>query len=122
MKLNKRRIFPLIYFSLYLIVALTIALNQPLNDTFPSLCNPPDEHSRYKVPLYICNHGTIPTGFEEELFSGGCRWTYGFYTLLPYMVQGYVMRFVNLFTDSPLVLLYAARLVNVTIGLAMAYV
>lgn len=122
MKLNKGKILPLIYFSLYLIVALTIALNQPLNDTFPSLCNPPDEHSRYKVPLYICNHGTIPTGFEEELFSGGCRWTYGFYTLLPYMVQGYVMRFVNLFTDSPLALLYAARLVNVTIGLAMAYV
>ncbi len=122
MKTNKGKILPLIYFSLYLIVTLTIALNQPLNDTFPSLCNPPDEHSRYKVPLYICNHGTIPTGFEEELFSGGCRWTYGFYTLLPYMVQGYFMRFVNLFTDSPLALLYAARLVNVTIGLAMAYV
>lgn len=110
----------LLYFALYLTAALTIALNQPLNDTLPSLCNPPDEHSRYKVPLYICNHGTLPTGFEEELFSGECRWTYGFYTLLPYMLQGYVMRFVNLFTDSPLALLYAARLVNVAIGLCMA--
>lgn len=109
-----------LYFALYLTVALTIALNQPLNDTLPSLCNPPDEHSRYKVPLYICNHGTLPTGFEEELFSEGCGWTYGFYTLLPYMVQGYTMRFVNLFTDSPLALLYTARMVNVTIGLSMA--
>ncbi len=112
----------MLYFVIYLVVTLTIALNQPLNDTFPSLCNPPDEHSRYKVPLYICNHGTLPTGFEEELFSGDCKWTYGFYTLLPYMVQGYVMRFVDLFTDSPLTLLYAARLVNVAIGFIMAYI
>lgn len=116
----REKILLVFYFVLYLTVALTIALNQPLNDTFPSLCNPPDEHSRYKVPLYICNHGTLPTGFEEELFSGECRWTYGFYTLLPYMVQGYVMRFVNLFTDSPLALLYTARLVNVALGFGMA--
>ena len=111
----------LLYFVIYLVVTLTVALNQPLNDTLPSLCNPPDEHSRYKVPLYICNHGTLPTGFEEELFSGDCKWTYGFYTLLPYMVQGYAMRFVHLFTDSRLILLYTARLVNVAIGLLMAY-
>lgn len=122
MKKNTEKGLTLLYFILYLAAALTIALNQPLNDTYPSLCNPPDEHSRYMVPLYICNHGTIPTGFEEELFSGECRWTYGFYTLLPYMVQGYVMRFVNLFTDSPLALLYTARLVNVTMGLVMAYI
>ena len=54
------------YFFLYLIVALTIALNQPLNDTYPSLCNPPDEHSRYKVPLYICNHGTPPKDLKRN--------------------------------------------------------
>lgn len=120
MKKTTEKGITLFYFVLYLTAALTIALNQPLNDIYPSLCNPPDEHSRYKVPLYICNHGILPTGFEEELFSGGCRWTYGFYTLLPYMVQGYVMRFVNLFTGSPLTLLYAARLVNVATGFAMA--
>ena len=77
---SREKLLMLLYLGIYLTVALTIALNQPLNDTFPSLCNPPDEHSRYKVPLYICNHGTLPTGFEEELFSGDCRWTYGFYT------------------------------------------
>ena len=110
----------IIYFALYLIAALTIALNQPLKDTYPFLCNPPDEHSRYMVPLYICENGTLPTGFEEELFSGECRWTYGFYTLLPYMIQGYAMRFVSLFTKSALALLYTARLVNVMIGLLTA--
>nr|WP_300838053.1 DUF2142 domain-containing protein [uncultured Acetatifactor sp.] len=122
MKWSREKSLTVFYFALYLVAALTIALHQPLNDTYPLLQNPPDEHSRYKVPLYICNHGTLPTGYEEELFSGDCRWTYGFYTLLPYMAQGYAMRFVNLFTDSEVALLYTARLVNVTIGFVMAYI
>lgn len=122
MKWNKEKSITLLYLMIYLAAALTIALHQPLGDTPPSFCNPPDEHSRYKVPLYICEHGSLPTGFEEELLSADCKWTYGFYTLLPYMAQGYAMRFVNLFTDSPLALLYAARLVNVCIGLCMAIV
>lgn len=110
----------LVYLTIYLIAALTLAFCQPLHGT-DSLCNPPDEHSRYRVPLYICNHGTLPTGFEEELFSEDVKWTYGFYTLLPYILQGLAMRCVNLFTDSPLALLYAARMVNVICGLMMAY-
>lgn len=123
MKEKANKYISLLYFTLYLAVALTLALSQPLSDNaYPPLSNPPDEHSRYKVPLYICSHGTLPTGFEEELISGDCRWTYGFYTLLPYMIQGYAMRFVDLFTDSPLALLYTARLVNVILGLIMAYV
>ena len=122
MKLSREKSLVIVYFLIYLAAALTIALHQPLNDTYPYMSNPPDEHARYKVPLYICEHGTLPTGFEEELFSGDCRWTYGFYTLLPYMVQGYIMRFVNLFTDSPLALLYTARMVNVAFGFLMAYV
>ncbi len=122
MKLSREKSLVIVYFLIYLATALTIALHQPLNDTYPYLSNPPDEHSSYRVPLYICEHGTLPTGFEEELFSGDCRWTYGFYTLLPYMVQGYIMRFVNLFTNSPLALLYTARMVNVAIGFLMAYV
>ncbi len=118
MKKEKSIIF--VYLLIYLVAALTIAINQPLYDSPPLFGNPPDEHSRYMVPLYICEHGTLPTGFEEELFSGGCKWTYGFYTLLPYMVQGYAMRFVNLFTDSSLALLYTARFVNVLFGLFLA--
>ena len=121
MKTKKERSIVIIYLVLYLVAALTVALHQPLRDTFPSLCNPPDEHSRYMVPLYICQHGSLPAGFEEELFSEGCRWTYGFYTLLPYMIQGYAMRFVNLFTNSALVLLYTARLVNVLFGFLTAW-
>lgn len=122
MKRNKERGITILYLAVYLIAALTLALHQPLNDTPPSFLNPPDEHSRYKVPMYICEHGTLPTGFEEELLSADCKWTYGFYTLLPYMIQGYAMRFVNLFTDSSLALLYTARFVNVFFGFLMAIV
>ena len=55
------------------------------------LCGRKVIRKQNKVPLYICNHGTLPTGFEDELLSGDCKWTYGFYTLLPYMVQGGVI-------------------------------
>lgn len=119
---KKEKNIIVLYFLLYLAAALTIAFHQPLYDTPPLFSNPPDEHSRYRVSLYICSHGTLPTGYEEELLSADCKWSYGFHTLLPYMVQGYAMRFVNLFTDSPLVLLYTARLVNVITGLLTAYV
>lgn len=118
--MNRKRI-TIFYFVLFLIASLSVALLQPLKDTPPVFQNAPDEHARYLVPLYICENGTLPTGYEEELLSKECRWSYAFYTLLPYMVQGYTMRFVNLFTDSPLALLYTARLVNVGCGLIMAW-
>lgn len=120
--MTTRKKITIFYFVLFLIVSLSVALFQPLADTPPLFQNAPDEHARYLVPLYICEHGTLPTGYEEELLSGGVRWSYGFYTLLPYMVQGFCMRFVSLFTDSPLALLYTARLVNVCCGLMMAWV
>ena len=118
--MTTRKKITILYFVLFLIASLSVALFQPLADTPPLFQNAPDEHARYLVPLYICEHGTLPTGYEEELLSGGVRWSYGFYTLLPYMIQGLCMRFVSLFTDSPLALLYTARLVNVCCGLIMA--
>lgn len=108
------------YFIIYMAAALVLVFNQPLYDR-QLHSNPPDEVVRYKVPLYICEHGSLPTGYEEELTFVDVDYTYGFYTLLPHIVQGYVMRFVNLFTNSELALLYTARLVNVFMGLMMAY-
>lgn len=121
MKTKREKHITASYFLLYIVTALTLVINQPLYD-FERFSNPPDEVARYKVPLYICNYGKLPTGYEEELLVKEVDYTYGFYTLLPYIVQGYVMRFVNLFTDSPLMLLYAARLTDMCTGLIMAYV
>lgn len=121
MEMKRERYAAGMYFILYIVMASILVLHQPLyNRTLHS--NPPDEVVRYKVPLYICSHGTLPTGFEEELTFVDVDYTYGFYTLLPHIAQGYAMRFVNLFTDSDLVLLYTARFVNVCFGLIMAYI
>ena len=115
-----------IIFTLYLLgflaLALTIALLQPLANTPPLFGNPPDEHARYLIPQFICKYGRIPTGLEEEVRIPAYGFSYALYNVFPYIVQGYIMRFVSLFTESEIALLYTARLVNVTFGLLMAMV
>ncbi len=109
-----------IYIGLFVVLAVTLALHQPLTNTPPLYGNPPDEHSRFKVPLFICRYGVLPTGFEEEVRIPGYGFSYALYNVLPYIVQGWVMRAVSLFTGAELHLLYAARLVNVATGVCMA--
>jgi 4-amino-4-deoxy-L-arabinose transferase-like glycosyltransferase len=84
--------------------------------------NPPDEYNRYLIPQYICNHGTLPNGFDEEIRIPGYGFSYAFQPVLPYMFQGYAMRLVSVFTNSETAFLYTARLVNTFLGLIMAYV
>ena len=122
MWLKKDKFILILYLLFFFIVAASMALYQPLADSPPNYGNPPDEHARYLVPLYICENGVIPTGFEEEIRIPGYGFSYGIYNVFPYIVQGYIMRFVSLFTDSALILLYAARFVNVISGTLMAAV
>ena len=103
-------------------MALTMAIFQPLGDTPPLMVNPPDEHARFLVPYYISQTGRIPTGFEEAVRIPSYGFSYALYNAFPYIVQGYVMWIVEQFTDSALMLLYAARLVNVASGVCMAVV
>lgn len=112
----------IIYILGFLILTLSVAWSQPLANTPPLYGNPPDEHARYLVPKYICEHGVLPTGFEEEIRIDAYGFSYGLYNVFPYIVQGYVMRFVDLFTDSEVILLYSARTVNVLFGVLMATV
>lgn len=121
--LKKKELLILILYLLgFLVFAMTLVLYQPLADSPPGYCNPPDEHVRYLIPKYICEHGVIPTGLEEEIRIKSYGFSYGLYNTFPYIIQGYLMRFVDLFTDSQLALLYTARMVNVFFGLCMAYV
>jgi len=105
----------LCYFGLYLAVGLSLLIKQPFG-------NPPDEYNRYLIPQYIAQNGTLPNGYEESIRIGGYGFSYGFQPILPYMLQGYAMRFVTLFTDSPTALLYTARSVNLLLGLCTAWV
>lgn len=111
-----------LYILIFLIAASSVALAQPLYDTPPVYANAPDEHARYLVPLYICEHGTLPNAYDEEVRIPGYGSSYAVYNVLPYIFMGFVMRFVNLFTDSDLYLLYSARFVNVLFGAVMAFV
>lgn len=117
---NKERYFLIAYVLFFFVVASSIALFQPLANTPPTWANPPDEHARYLIPQFICKYGKIPTGFEEEIRIPGYGFSYAFYNVFPYIVMGYVMRFVSLFTDSPVTLLYTARFINVLSGTLMA--
>lgn len=111
-----------IYILGFMILSIVLVLNQPLAVSPPMYGNPPDEVARYLVPQYICEYGKLPTGFEEEVRIKYHGFSYALYNAFPYIVQGYLMRFVSLFSDSELVLLFAARLVNVFFGTMMAVV
>ena len=122
MQIKSERLILAGYLLGFLILAMTLAIFQPILNAPPIYANPPDEHARYLIPQYICEHGTLPTGFEEEIRIESYGFSYGLYNTFPYIIQGYVMRFVKLFTSSGLALLYAARMVNVFFGLTMAVI
>ncbi len=103
------------YFGLYLAVGISLLVMQPFG-------NPPDEYNRYLIPRYIAETGNLPNGYEEAVRIPGYGFSYAFQPILPYMLQGYAMRFAGLFTDSPTAMLYTARAVNLVLGLAMAWV
>lgn len=121
LKIKEKHIF-IFYMVFFFLVTASVALFQPIQDAPPLFANPPDEHARYLIPQFICKYGKIPTGFEEEIRIPSYGFSYGFYNVFPYIVQGYVMRFASLFTSSELILLYVARFVNVFSGTAMAAV
>lgn len=104
----------ILYFVLYSIIGLSMVYKQPFG-------NPPDEYNRYLIPEYIAEHGALPNGYEEEIRIGGYGFSYGFQPILPYMLQGYAMRFVKLFTSSRTALFYTARLIDFAMGFLMAY-
>ncbi len=102
-----------LYFLIYLIIGVSMLIQQPFG-------NPPDEFNRYLIPEYIAKYGTLPNGYEESIRIPGYGFSYAFQPILPYMVQGYAMRFVQCFTDSATALLYTARAMNLLFGLITA--
>lgn len=112
---TKNHLLTFLYISLYLLIALSLLIKQPIG-------TPPDETNRHLIPQYIATHGTLPIGYEEEIRIYGYGFSYAFQPILPYMLQGYTMRLVSLFTDSETVLFYTGRVVNLILGLFMAIV
>ena len=83
--------------------------------------DPPDEINRFKVVNYICSYGRLPHGADPEVILDGYGASYAFQPILTYMIQGFLLRFLLLFTSDSYVLLLAARMVNAVFGVWMAY-
>lgn len=77
----------------------------------------PDEAMRYLIPQYIYKYGTLPKGWEEEVRNELWGISYAFQPYIPYMIAGYLMKVVALFSDTEKALLMTARFVNVVIGM-----
>ena len=83
--------------------------------------DPPDEVNRFKVVSFICRRGRLPHGADPEVLLDGFGASYAFQPMLTYIIQGFLLRFLKLFTADGQVLLVAARMVNVLFGVLMAY-
>lgn len=112
---KKREQIGEIIFYLLVFAAITcFAMIQTYGD-------PPDEINRFKVVNYICNHGKLPHGADPEVILAGYGASYAFQPILTYIIQGFLLRFLKLFTSDGYLLLLAARMVNAVFGVLMAY-
>lgn len=118
---KRERLFLLLYLLLFAAVAVSLAWVQPIENTHPWLENPPDEHARYRIPLFIARYGHLPVGTEPEM-AGLYDGLYAMRPSLGLYVMAIVMRLLISFNVEGFALLFAARLVNVAFGLCMAYV
>ena len=114
---NRKKTFPvpeiLFYLSIFAAIAC-FAMVQSYGD-------PPDEVNRFKVVSFICRHGYLPHGADPEVLLDGYGASYAFQPMLTYIIQGFLLRFLKLFTTDSYVLLVAARMVNVVFGVLMAF-
>lgn len=117
---RKEQEFGLLFLLLFLIAAVRLAWMQPIESVTPYFAGPPDELSRYMIPQYIYQHGTLPTGFEPEVQIGGYGGSYAFMPGLPYIFMALFMKVGSLFSADPHVLLFSARCFNVLMGLLMS--
>lgn len=113
-KRKREQIGEIVFYLLVFAAMTCFAMIQTYGD-------PPDEINRFKVVNYICNHGRLPHGADPEVILAGYGASYAFQPILTYIIQGFLLRFLKLFTSDGYLLLLAARMVNVLFGVGMAY-
>lgn len=111
--LNREWIIEALFLLTALACMLTFVFLQPFGEG-------PDEINRFRVVQYIYKYGRLPKGDSPEVLIPGYGGSYAFQPMLPYIIQGYLARFVSLFTERFDVLLITARLVNVFFGMTAA--
>ena len=101
------------FFLLAGMAILCFMLIQPFGE-------PPDEANRFKVVRFVYEQGVLPAGDDPAVLIAGYGASYVYQPILPYIIQGFFLRFVGLFSQDSFLLLFAARFVNMVSGIIMA--
>lgn len=109
------KISTILILSLLLVYYLVIAYRLKLNSS-------PDELLRYKIPLYIYHHGTLPIGTEKAVMLPYGNYSYAYYPqLLGGVLSALFMKVISLFSTDPKLLLFAARWTSALMGMVTVY-
>lgn len=104
--------------AVFLIFISIVMVTLAVHEAFGMM---PDEFSHFEVVYYIYRHGTIPTGYEASIQVPYWGASYAFQPILTYIIQGFLMRLVDVFTDNIFAIILSARLVDCAFGVIMAY-
>lgn len=114
----KKRKFSIVLLLLIIglsIYYLTIAYRLMLNHS-------PDELLRYKIPLYIYNHGALPVGTNKEVMLAFGNYSYAYYPqLLGGFLSALFMKIMAFFSTKSSLLVFAARWTSVLMGALSVY-
>src|SRR5699024_1855619 len=105
--------YDLLFFAFALLCMTAFIFIQPFGEG-------PDEINRFRIVWYIAQNGRLPKGDDPAVLIPGYGGSYAFQPMLTYILQGYLLWFLRLFTDRFDVLLVSARLVNALFGLSAA--
>ncbi len=103
-----------LFYAFALLCMMCFVLIQPFGEG-------PDEINRYRVVQYIADNGRLPRGDDPAVLIPGYGGSYAFQPMLTYMLEGWLVLFLRLFTSRFDVLLIGARMINVIFGLGAAF-
>ncbi|MBW3093269.1 hypothetical protein KIH79_10135 [Bifidobacterium sp. 82T10] len=104
------------FLTCYFVVLCCLSANVPLERNFF-----PDEKGRLLLPMFLYEHGTLPTGYEESVRMSPWGFSYANYPLLlSTVIGGMLMKIAGLMTTNTHWIVFAARLVSICSGTLFA--
>lgn len=114
-KLKKEQYLEIAFCAVVFIAIMAWMLPQQLNASA-------DETMRYQVVEYLVKYGKLPHGGDPEIRDWLWGISYGFYPYLSSIFSAFFVKITSIFTSDELILLHAARMVNVFLGTATAWI
>lgn len=106
----ERKLFIIIAIILLTAFYLFLAYHLPLSSN-------PDEVLRYKNPLFIYEHGYLPSGYDKRVMLPFGNYSYAFYPQwLGALISAFFMKIVSFFSTNSHILLFAGRWTSVLFG------